>query len=106
MAAVKAVEDRGRWVSTADGRIGFFANNVHLFLRLPSGRLLTYAEPKYELTDTRFGRKLSLTFEGLNSQTHQWERQQLYGGKLTENAVQAICRDLLASAMLSLEKAG
>lgn len=33
-------------------------------------------------------------------------RQQIYGGKWCENAVQAICRDLLTHAMLNLESVG
>ncbi len=36
----------------------------------------------------------------------QWGRVSTYGGKLTENAVQAFSRDLLASAMLRLDDAG
>jgi DNA polymerase len=67
---------------------------------------LIYANPRYEQVETPFGRSWGLTFDGISSSTHRWERQQLYGGKLTENAVQAICRDLLGAALLRLETAG
>ena len=43
---------------------------------------------------------------GVNGVTRKWERIPTYGGKLTENIVQAIARDLLAYAMLNIEKAG
>lgn len=43
---------------------------------------------------------------GLNSMTRQWSPYYLYGGLLTENIVQALSRDLLAQAMLRVEKAG
>jgi DNA polymerase bacteriophage-type len=105
-AAVDAVTHPGAWVSAADGRIGFLKERDWLYLRLPSGRLLTYAKPKYGPAETRFGAQMALIFEGISSITHRWELQTLYGGKLTENAVQAICRDLLASALLRLEAVG
>jgi DNA polymerase bacteriophage-type len=105
-AAVQAVQDPETCVTVANGRIGFLKEDECLYLRLPSGRSLIYANPRYELAETKFGLRWSLTFDGINSATHQWERQQLYGGKLTENAVQAICRDLLAAALLRVEAAG
>jgi DNA polymerase bacteriophage-type len=105
-AAIRALRDPGTWFYVANERIGFVKEDARLYLRLPSGRCLTYANPKYERVDTPFGLRWGLTFEGVNSVTHRWERQQLYGGKLTENAVQAICRDLLATAMLRLDEAG
>jgi DNA polymerase len=43
---------------------------------------------------------------GVDSMTHQWRRQYGYGGKWCENAVQGLCRDLLAGAMLRLEAKG
>jgi DNA polymerase len=103
---MRAVQDPGHWVNVANGRLGFLKRDQRLYLRLPSGRCLIYANPKIELVDSPFGTRPGLTFEGVSSSTHKWERQTLYGGKLTENAVQAICRDLLAAALLRLEAAG
>ena len=105
-AAIRAVQNPGTWVDAANGRVAFVSRGCWLHLRLPSGRLLTYANPKYELTETNFGPRWSVTFEGVNTVTQKWKRQQAYGGKWCENAVQAICRDLLANAMLNLEVAG
>jgi DNA polymerase len=47
-----------------------------------------------------------VTFMGVDTYTHQWCRQQAFGGRWVENAVSAIARDLLAAAMLRLEAAG
>jgi len=58
---------------------------------LPSGRSLSYAQPRIE--DDQF------TYMGLNQYTRKWERISSYGGKLFENVVQAIARDVLVAAM-------
>ena len=50
----------------------------------------------------RFG-GTSLKFRGLNSQTKQYGWEETYGGKLTENIVQAIARDCLAHTLLALD---
>lgn len=48
----------------------------------------------------------SLSYEGMNQTTKQWQRQPTYGGSLTENACQAIARDCLADAMTRVDAAG
>ena len=72
-------------------------------VRLPSGRLLCYRD--MTLGKNRFG-NTSLKYRGVNNETKQWTWVETYGGKLTENIVQAIARDCLAHALLQLEKLG
>jgi DNA polymerase len=76
--------------------------NIHL----PSGRILYYHDPKLELKTLKNGhRTTQITYSGIVTGAH-WKRIHTWGGKLTENIDQAISRDLLANAMLKLEKAG
>ena len=77
-----------------------------LHCRLPSGRRLSYAAPRVVAEQTRWGIRPKLKFWGVNSYTRKWEEQATYGGKLVENVVQALCRDLMAEAMKRVEAAG
>ena len=45
-------------------------------------------------------------FMGQNQKSHKWDLLPTYGGKLTENIVQAVARDCLANAMVNLHTAG
>lgn len=65
-------------------------------ITLPSGRLLCYRN--MTTATNRFGGP-SLKFRGVNSTTKQWGWVETYGGKLTENIVQAIARDCLAHTL-------
>lgn len=86
--------------------IWFEYNAPFLRMILPSGRALSYCRPKVEERETPWGkRKLGLTYEGLNDKNH-WGTIHTHGGKLTENAVQAIARDLLAHGLTLAAQAG
>lgn len=74
-----------------------------LFITLPSGRQLFYQEPSLTLND--WGNN-SIIYTGMNQTTKKWESIPTYGGKLTENIVQAVARDCLAYAITNLEKYG
>jgi DNA polymerase len=85
------------------GLIRFLCEGKWLRMRLPSGRCLWYSQPLIE-PDKYDGEML--TYMGVNPKTKRWERGQTYGGRLTENAVQGLCRDLLVNGMLALEREG
>lgn len=72
-------------------------------IRLPSGRKLYYVNPT--LTENRWGNP-SISYYGVDQQSKKWKTIETYGGKLTENCVQAIARDCLAEAIENLEAAG
>ena len=73
-----------------------------LFIELPSKRRLAY--PKAKIGMNRFGGE-SVVYEGIVV-GNKWDKIESYGGKFVENIVQAIARDILAEAMMRLEKKG
>ena len=98
-AAIKAVTEKQR---TRVGKIIFEYKSGILFITLPSGRKLSYVKPRMAVN--RFGRD-GLTYEGI-AENKKWSRIETYGPKLVENIVQGTARDLLAEAMLRVEKKG
>lgn len=73
-----------------------------LFIQLPSKRRLAY--PKAKIGMNRFGGE-SIVYEGIVV-GNKWDKIESYGGKFVENIVQAIARDILAEAMMRIEKKG
>lgn len=125
-AAIDAVKNPGEIFSA--GKCRFKVERDFLWVRLPSGRPLAYAFPQiswrmreFEVeetiidddgnetvitrTETR-GPYETLEFYAVNSKTKKWGLERTWGGTLCENVVQAMARDLMASALLRLEKAG
>ncbi len=100
-AALQAVRD-GQHAKLRRG-IAFQVRQGALFVRLPSGRELAYQQPGTTLN--RFGRE-AVVYMDRDQQTRRWVETETYGAKLVENLVQAIARDCLAEAMLSLDQAG
>lgn len=78
-----------------------FENGI-MFIQLPSGRKLSYI--KSRLTTNRFG-STSVEYDGVLP-TKKWGAIESYGGKFTENVVQAIARDLLTHALHTVAVAG
>ncbi|WP_031538052.1 DNA polymerase [Bacillus sp. MB2021] len=101
-AAMKAVKEKA--VVKMQYGLTFHYTKGILFITLPSGRSLAYVRPRIGV-DERFGKE-QLTYEGTEQGSKQWGRIPTYGGKLTENIIQAIARDCLAVAMLRLAEAG
>jgi DNA polymerase bacteriophage-type len=95
-SARDAVESPGRTIEA--GRFKFRRDGAWLRVLLPSGNPLCYPQPA--IVDG------ALTYAGTNQFNRKWDRIGTYGGKLLENACQALARDVLAAAMPAAEAAG
>lgn len=85
------------------GRIEYFLEGDFLKCRLPSGRKLHYFKPKVEREKKPWGGTGdNLSYGGNDQKTKQWGRVGTYGGKLCENIVQAIARDLMVEGMINV----
>ncbi len=105
-AAISAILSPGNKFSYR--AISYLMSGNILYCELPSGRFITYHKPVLSPSDRRAG-TYSISFEGWNTSPKQgkmgWIRMSTYGGKLIENVVQAVARDILAHAIVNLEKA-
>jgi len=79
-----------------------------LTLTLPSGRTICYprASISTEYADGWRGDHDVIEYEGLDQTTKKWGKIRTYGGKLTENMVQAIARDILGIVILRAREKG
>ena len=77
-----------------------------MWMTLPSGRKMAYYEPEYKEMTRRVGDGKALSYMVLNQTTRKWSRVETWGGKLTENLVQATARDCLKEALLKLDREG
>lgn len=82
-----------------------------LCMELPSGRILSYPGIGVSVTketdeDGQVNTNVRIKYQGENQLTRQWTTLYTHGGKACENIVQALCRDLLAYAMINVERGG
>lgn len=98
-AARKVIRSK---TSACVGKVVLYWQEDKMFMRLPSGRNLCYQSPHF--TMNRFGSE-AIGYYAPNA-AGQMAEQETFGGKLAENATQAIARDILAHAMMNLEASG
>lgn len=115
VTAIEAIRDfeKGRpltWRACCNGKIHYKMIGGFLACRLPSGRFLWYQGAHLKQKEAPWSTpekpayQDEIRFYGVDSVTKQWTRQHTYGGKLCENVVQGLCRDLLAYAMILTEQ--
>lgn len=108
-AAKMAIENPGQAFQYRG--IAYQVGNDILHCLLPSGRMLYYWRPKLIPDRLPSGKPtMKITYMGMNSDYKKgpkdWIELDTYGGKLTENIVQAVSRDILAYSMKNVERAG
>ena len=98
------LEKRFRTGGTVGEHLAFEKANGNRdrLLRLPSGRAIAYRRCGVErVRDDRGRERERLTFW-----SPQGYRTDTYGGRLSENVTQAVARDIMAEALLRLEREG
>lgn len=98
-AVRRAIEAPGKTFEIMGERITAKRYKNWLLLRLPSGRYLVYPAP-------RAPEDGDISYLGINQKASKFQRLKTWGGKITENLVQATACDLLFEAGLRLEEAG
>lgn len=73
------------------------------YLRLPSGRAITYHGVAAKMEQGPYGPRRRLFFR---DPRRNWARVDTYGGRLTENVTQAVARDVLGCALIELAERG
>jgi DNA polymerase len=113
-AAVHALQnpDTEVIVYRLDGKatqISYVYRNDVLYCRVPSGGLITYHRPRLRAAEDAW-RGLSISYEGWNTNPKNgppgWIRKDLYGGRMAENVVQRVARDIQMNAIEGLEASG
>jgi DNA polymerase len=85
-------------VTTLDRNMKVFKGGSNVYISLPNRRILGYVTPR--IKDGQ------VSFLGLNQTTRKWEWTNTWGGKLTENVVQAIARDCLCETLKGCDEIG
>lgn len=86
------------------GVLKFLSRDKWTHVVLPSGRSLSYYDPQI-LFDNERGKNY-FSYMGFDTYSRKWTRLKTYGGKWAENIVQGVARDILANAMLRIDKCG
>lgn len=104
-AATEAVLNPGKRYTI--NRTTWFTQAGFLWCQLPSGRRLAYHKPRIAYEKTPWGETRPVLYHwGVDPLTRRWVEAKTYGGRLVENVVQAIARDLMAEAMLRIDATG
>lgn len=103
--AIKAIRLKGKVINHSSN-VSFHVKDDILWLQLPSGRFITYKKPRIKtiFVEAWDAEKEVITYVGMEQVRQQLSVLTTYGGKLTENIVQGIARDLLAEAMIRLTR--
>lgn len=106
-AAIACMKDDPGPVHQVRSGIWFRRNESCLAMHMPSGRFLIYWYPELKTKMMPWGEEGEcVTYYAEDSQKHIWRRFDAYGGLFCENVVQATARDIMAHALVKMDKLG
>lgn len=111
-AAKKCISTRQDQVFVIDefSRMVFRYESGAMTIELPSGRKLFYPSARLGSRTVQGANGdfdvQDISYMGQDQTTGKWVKLHTYGGKLTENVVQAVSRDLLANAIFKVFELG
>ncbi len=130
--AVKMAIGSPNIIFEVNGKLKIASTGRWLFIKLPSGRTMTYPMPKVVNKKKNFPHRVEIhvtdpvthqtiittelqdkwvfmdviTYMGIHSKTHQWTRLDTWGGALVGHIGQGIARDVMCEAQLRTQEAG
>lgn len=123
-AAIAAIKKPGHWQAAGE-RLKLQCHDNFLWMKLPSGRMISWANPTVESRDvpweeytTKYkpdrtpyivketAQRPVVTVESVSTFTKQWTRDKLIGASIFQSAVQGTARDVLAQGLVQTEAAG
>lgn len=114
-AAIEATNSPGLWVS-AGSKLSLIHHKGFLWMKLPSGRLISWFKPVVEMQDAPWketvngveqqARRPVVTVESIDTYTRQFCRHKLIGSSIFQSAVQGTARDVLANGLINVEAGG
>ena len=114
----KDPKQKGKSLKVQQPKYSFEVVRNCLFMTLPSGRRVAFLHPRFSagIPHTTFDENNQpvtelvgagdIEFDGVDAKTKRYAAMTTYGGKLTENLVQAVARDLLAEGLVRLDAFG
>jgi DNA polymerase bacteriophage-type len=105
----RAVHDCIVHGSAEAGKCVFYMHGLNMHMQLPSGRCIVYRDARVEPRVPGYCKLYGMPEEPVPTVVFSNPRGFagfLYGSKVCENAVQGICRDLLAHALVCCEQEG
>lgn len=103
--AALACVNTGRQTICGKTLFGYFNNK--LYMKLPSGRAIVYNLPETSMETMPWGqRKEIISFMGINPYSGKWQRLLISPGRLVENEIQGLARDILVQGAINVEKKG
>lgn len=101
-AVSHAMRKEGSPLLVDEGQVTVVYENDWLIVHVEDGETEKHKNVQLNRKDKKVEKpETHITYWGVNSMTRKWSKMTTYGGKLIENATQAIARDIMANGFIN-----